>query len=141
MFPKWTHLDLNPGPSACEADVIPLHHVPHAEKCAVNTYMRHAYLTLNINIGCTIQNDFQICVVSCVVVLPNTQQLDALPMTPSLMLHTKNLRAWWSLEVLQVKPRSCLAVKRAIFKHLAEACPPAFRNTRPGQSCRTSKDD
>jgi hypothetical protein len=21
-------LDLNPGPSACEADVIPLHHVP-----------------------------------------------------------------------------------------------------------------
>ena len=28
MFPKWTHWDLNPGPSACEADVIPLHHVP-----------------------------------------------------------------------------------------------------------------
>ena len=27
---KWTHWDLNPGPSACEADVIPLHHVPHA---------------------------------------------------------------------------------------------------------------
>ena len=26
----WTHWDLNPGPSACEADVIPLHHVPHA---------------------------------------------------------------------------------------------------------------
>ena len=25
---KWTHWDLNPGPSACEADVIPLHHVP-----------------------------------------------------------------------------------------------------------------
>ena len=25
-----THWDLNPGPSACEADVIPLHHVPHA---------------------------------------------------------------------------------------------------------------
>ena len=24
----WTHWDLNPGPSACEADVIPLHHVP-----------------------------------------------------------------------------------------------------------------
>ena len=28
MFRKWTHLDVNPGPSACEADVIPLHHVP-----------------------------------------------------------------------------------------------------------------
>ena len=27
---KWTHWDLNPGPSACEADVIPLHHVPDA---------------------------------------------------------------------------------------------------------------
>ena len=25
---KWTHWDLNPGPSACEADVIPLHHAP-----------------------------------------------------------------------------------------------------------------
>ena len=25
---QWTHWDLNPGPSACEADVMPLHHVP-----------------------------------------------------------------------------------------------------------------
>ena len=25
---SWTHWDLNPGPSACGADVIPLHHVP-----------------------------------------------------------------------------------------------------------------
>ena len=25
---RWTHWDLNPGPSTCEADVIPLHHVP-----------------------------------------------------------------------------------------------------------------
>ena len=25
---KWTHWDLNPGPSACEADVMPLHHAP-----------------------------------------------------------------------------------------------------------------
>ena len=25
---QWTHWDLNPGPSACKADVIPLHHVP-----------------------------------------------------------------------------------------------------------------
>ena len=29
MRDKWTHWELNPGPSACEADVIPLHHVPH----------------------------------------------------------------------------------------------------------------
>ena len=28
MSCTWTHWDLNPGPSACEADVIPLHHVP-----------------------------------------------------------------------------------------------------------------
>ena len=27
-FQIWTHWDLNPGPSACEADVMPLHHVP-----------------------------------------------------------------------------------------------------------------
>ena len=25
----WTHWDLDPGPSACRADVMPLHHVPH----------------------------------------------------------------------------------------------------------------
>ena len=25
---RWTHWDLNPGPSACEADVMPLHHAP-----------------------------------------------------------------------------------------------------------------
>jgi hypothetical protein len=25
---KWTHWDLSSGPFACEADVIPLHHVP-----------------------------------------------------------------------------------------------------------------
>ena len=25
---NWTHWDLNPGPSACGADVIPLHHEP-----------------------------------------------------------------------------------------------------------------
>ena len=25
-------LDLNPGPSACEADVIPLHHVPNRRR-------------------------------------------------------------------------------------------------------------
>ena len=25
---RWTHWGLNPGPSACRADVIPLHHVP-----------------------------------------------------------------------------------------------------------------
>ena len=29
----WTHWDLNPGPSACEADVIPLHHVPNEAAC------------------------------------------------------------------------------------------------------------
>ena len=28
--PTWTHWGLNPGPSACEADVIPLRHVPVA---------------------------------------------------------------------------------------------------------------
>ena len=30
---QWTHWDLNPGPSACEADVIPLHHVPSEVYC------------------------------------------------------------------------------------------------------------
>ena len=34
---KWTHWDLNPGPSACEADVIPLHHVPHTDGRATHT--------------------------------------------------------------------------------------------------------
>ena len=26
----WTHWGLSPGPSTCEADVLPLHHLPHA---------------------------------------------------------------------------------------------------------------
>ena len=29
FFRQWTHWDLNPGPSACEEDVIPLHHEPN----------------------------------------------------------------------------------------------------------------
>ena len=31
-FTTWTHWDLNPGPSACGADVIPLHHEPGARR-------------------------------------------------------------------------------------------------------------
>ena len=31
---RWTHWGLNPGPSACKADVIPLHHVPGLRACA-----------------------------------------------------------------------------------------------------------
>ena len=34
----WTHWGLNPGPSACEADVIPLHHVPVKRIFAVHVY-------------------------------------------------------------------------------------------------------
>ena len=30
----WTHWGLNPGPSACGADVIPLHHVPRRGCCS-----------------------------------------------------------------------------------------------------------
>ena len=40
---KWTHWDLNPGPSACEADVIPLHHVPcarHSQKLRILERLR-----------------------------------------------------------------------------------------------------
>ena len=43
---KWTHWDLNPGPSACEADVIPLHHVPD-EKVSYIT-KTHAYSGLHV---------------------------------------------------------------------------------------------
>ena len=35
MRDKWTHWDLNPGPSACESDVIPLHHVPVWQGCTL----------------------------------------------------------------------------------------------------------
>ncbi len=31
---NWTHRGLNPGPSACGADVIPLHHVPRRGCCS-----------------------------------------------------------------------------------------------------------
>ena len=33
VWQKWTHWGLNPGPSACEADVIPLHHAPNGVIC------------------------------------------------------------------------------------------------------------
>ena len=36
---KWTHWGLNPGPSACEADVIPLHHVPGSVVCMVDFHV------------------------------------------------------------------------------------------------------
>ena len=42
----WTHWDLNPGPSACEADVIPLHHVPLKESVHPP---RHARKTVSAN--------------------------------------------------------------------------------------------
>ena len=31
----WTHWGLTPGPSTCEADVMPLHHVPDEQTCHV----------------------------------------------------------------------------------------------------------
>ena len=34
----WTHWDLNPGPSACEADVMPLHHVPSHVLFVIHVY-------------------------------------------------------------------------------------------------------
>ena len=35
----WTHWGLNPGPSACEADVIPLHHVPHGKYIRISMHL------------------------------------------------------------------------------------------------------
>ena len=40
-YSHWTHWDLNPGPSACEADVIPLHHVPLS---SMHTDVTHCHL-------------------------------------------------------------------------------------------------
>ena len=38
LLHKWTHWDLSPGPSACEADVIPLHHAPVYISCHINPF-------------------------------------------------------------------------------------------------------
>ena len=43
--PKWTCWDLNPGPSACEADVIPLHHKPVA-LCSQSRVLMHMDSTI-----------------------------------------------------------------------------------------------
>ena len=40
---KWTHWGLNPGPSACEADVIPLHHSPNYQSLACVLYAFQKY--------------------------------------------------------------------------------------------------
>ena len=37
---KWTHWDWNPGPSACEADVMPLHHEPSGEPSECHCWQR-----------------------------------------------------------------------------------------------------
>ena len=44
---NWTHWDLNPGPSACEADVIPLHHVPSGNTCVMKTVVAFNVLSLS----------------------------------------------------------------------------------------------
>ena len=48
MRDKWTHWDLNPGPSAYEADVLPLHHVPHdamvCQEYSKTTFTEHDLL-------------------------------------------------------------------------------------------------
>ena len=50
----WTHWGLNPGPSACGADVIPLHHVP-LEKCVENNIIYRIEInTLRSVFGCFI---------------------------------------------------------------------------------------
>ena len=48
----WTHWDLSPGPSACEADVIPLQHVPLKKQLAVahTLHIRLAIQTLQMSI-------------------------------------------------------------------------------------------
>jgi hypothetical protein len=43
----WTHWDLNPGPSACEADVMPLHHVPHCEEWQLRPYFGNQCICLH----------------------------------------------------------------------------------------------
>ena len=37
----WTHWDLSPGPSACGADVTPLHHVPHRHVRCTKDQQQH----------------------------------------------------------------------------------------------------
>jgi hypothetical protein len=49
---QWTHWGLNPGPSACEADVIPLHHVP--SWCAFGASGHDAHATSAGTIGAQI---------------------------------------------------------------------------------------
>ena len=39
-FKQWNRRGSNPGPSACEADVIPLHHVPDDANALVNVLSR-----------------------------------------------------------------------------------------------------
>ena len=48
IYIYWTHWGLNPGPSACRADVIPLHHVPDEILCLVATDMSHPASSLHL---------------------------------------------------------------------------------------------
>ena len=57
---QWTHWGLNPRPSACEADVIPLHHVPLASPS--NTRPKHIARCARV---CTSQR-VSTCACACV---------------------------------------------------------------------------
>ena len=65
----WTHWDLNPGPSACEADVIPLHHVPCAQVAARTLRMKSPPLGLFRPFNCFCYDFFRrpamMCTRSC----------------------------------------------------------------------------
>ena len=42
MRDNWTYWGWNPGPSACEAGVIPLHHVPHEDAASYHVMLTQA---------------------------------------------------------------------------------------------------
>ena len=51
MMQNWTHWGLNPGPPACWAGVIPLHHVPNARVCAKPSLQQEPWHASGLDIG------------------------------------------------------------------------------------------
>ena len=83
---KWTHWGLNPGPSACEADVIPLHHVPmiylrksaHTSQSIAGLVVEYIVLSLLLRCLCGFR--------ACVVVAARLPLLPLAPLCHALFL-------------------------------------------------------
>ena len=96
---KWTHWDLSPGPSACEADVMPLHHVPHGSIARICSISAAALRQSCLSGPCA-----ALCATNCMVSwTPRSLQV----LSSALPRPISPQRAGWRLAVRNALKRAC----------------------------------